>query len=105
MPGAFRQRECHTALLSLTRSHTHRAVSFGQGPDELLLALTRPAQRLVLFGDPGTLQRRGQWPGAVDHLDEPTAGRERQLIARLVRAIQGEGAVPQAFRLHEGGCL
>ena len=23
----------------------------------------------------------------------------------LVRAIQGEGAVPQVFRLHEGGCL
>lgn len=105
LPGAFRQRECHTVLLSLTRSHTHRAVTFGEGPDELLLALTRPASRLVLFGDPGTLQRRGQWAGEVDHLDAPAAGRERQIINRLVRAMSGEGGAAQGFRVHEGGCL
>jgi AAA domain len=105
LPEAFRQRECHTALLSLTRSHTHRAVTYGESPEALQLALTRPACRLIVFGDSGTLLRRSQWPGAVDHLDEPCASRERQLISRLVRAIQGEGAVSHVFRLHEGGCL
>src|SRR6185312_13425020 len=42
VPTAFRQRECHTALVSLTRSHTHRAVAYGESPEQLLLALTRP---------------------------------------------------------------
>ena len=52
VPEAFRQRECPIVLLSLTRSHHHRAVSFGDGPDALLLALTRARQRLMVFGDP-----------------------------------------------------
>jgi hypothetical protein len=105
LPGAFRQRECWAALVSLTRSHTHRAVSYGEGPETLAQALTRAAGRLILFGDPGTLARRSQWAEAVDHLDPAAAGRERQLIRQLVSAVQGAGPVPQVFRLHESGSI
>ncbi len=105
LPTTFRQRECHTALISLTRSHTHRAVAYGESPEQLVLALTRPAGQLILFGDPGTLLRRSQWLGSVDHLDEAAAARERRLIGRLVQALQGTGCEPQLLRVHESGSL
>ena len=101
-PSAFRHRECLTALISLTRSHTHRAVPYGDGPLALTLALTRAAERVILFGDPGTLARRTQWQGALDHLDETAAERERTLAARLVGVIQRTEAIPPGFRLREG---
>jgi superfamily I DNA and/or RNA helicase len=85
VPADFRERECHIALLSLTRSHSHRAVSFGGHPQDLVLALTRARSRLLVFGDQGTLARRTEWDGPVDHLDERSADRERKLLARLVR--------------------
>jgi hypothetical protein len=85
VPADFRERECHIALLSLTRSHSHRAVSFGGHPQDLVLALTRARTRLLVFGDQGTLARRAEWDGPVDHLDERSADRERKLLARLVR--------------------
>jgi hypothetical protein len=102
LPGALRQRECQVVLLSLTRSHSHRAVSFGDRPQALTLAMTRARSRLLLFGDPGTIVRRSQWAGALDHLDEATAAREGQLITRLVRYLQGQGRHPGAFHLCEG---
>jgi hypothetical protein len=102
LPADFAQRECYAALVSLTRSHTHRAVTFGGGPQELVLALTRASARLLLFGDPGTLIRRTQWQGPVDHLDEPAAGRERELITRLVDHMHGYGPNADAFRFVEG---
>jgi len=105
LPLAFRQREGLAALVSLTRSHTHRAVAYGESPEVLVQALTRAARRLILFGDPGTLLRRSQWPGAVDHLDESAAGRERRLLSQLAHAVQGDGPAAQVFRLHEGGSL
>jgi len=89
-------------LVSLTRSHTHRAVTFGDSPQTLALALTRARDRLLLFGDPGTLVRRSQWLGRLDHLDEAAAARERELIAQLVRYLQGHGPHPRAFHLREG---
>jgi hypothetical protein len=101
-PEAFRQREAHVVLMSLTRSHTHRAVAFGEGPQDLALAMTRAKQRLMIFGDPGTLVRRSQWEGPIDQLDEGFAARERQLITRLVRYLQGHGDHPGAFRLRLG---
>jgi hypothetical protein len=103
LPSAFRQRECLAALVSLTRSHSHRAVSYGDGPHGLAEACTRAAGRLILFGDPATLARRSQWQGALDHLDEGAARTERGLAARLVACIQGHGPQPRAFRLREGG--
>src|SRR5262249_20867506 len=103
VPGAFRQRECRAALVSLTRSHGHRAVTLGEGPHALALALTRARARLFLFGDPGTLLRRSQWQGVLDHLDQATAAREGELVTRLVHCLQGQGRPGGAFRLCEGG--
>jgi hypothetical protein len=102
LPAEFRQRECLAALVSLTRSHTHRAASYGDGPHSLIEALTRPASRLILFGDPATLARRSQWQGPLDHLDEAAARAERDVVVRLVAYLQGHGAHPQVFRLLEG---
>lgn len=90
-PDALRQRECLALVLSLTRSHTHRAVALGEDPDWLPLTLTRPRGRLVLFGDMGTLARRAQWLGAVDHLDDVAAGREREVVLRLLDHLEGRG--------------
>jgi len=104
LPAAFRQRECSVVLLSLTRSHAHRAVTFGEGPRALTLAMTRARTRLILFGDPGTCARRSNWQGALDHLDDAAAARETLLITRLVRYLQGQGSHPRAFHLSEGSC-
>jgi superfamily I DNA and/or RNA helicase len=102
VPTGARQREAPVVLVSLTRSHSHRAVSFGEGPQAVALALTRARQRLILFGDLGTLARRSQWEGPLDHLDEPAAAGERQLVTHLLRYLQGQGHHPQAFQLREG---
>jgi len=102
IPAAFRQREADVVLLSLTRSHTHRAVAFGEGPQMLALALTRARAKLIIFGDPGTLVRRSQWEGPLEHLDEDAAARERQLVTRLVHSLQGGGAEPQATPVCQG---
>jgi hypothetical protein len=104
-PSAFRHRECLLALVSLTRSHTHRAVPYGDNPHALALALTRAAERLIVFGDPGTLARRSHWQGALDHLDETAAERERALAARIIKVIEGTDAFPPGFRLREGNLV
>jgi hypothetical protein len=100
-PADFRHREFRAAVVSLTRSHTHRAVVFGDGPDALAAALSRARDHIVLIGDPGTLARRSQWQGPVDHLDEAAAERERGLLGRLVAYVQGRGGHPDVFHLHE----
>jgi hypothetical protein len=105
VPSAFRQQEADIVLLSLTRSHTHRAVAFGDDPDTLVLGMTRARQRLIIFGDPGTLARRSQWDGAVEHLDQTRAAREQELVGRLVRYIQGQGDHPGVFRPRLGSAL
>jgi hypothetical protein len=102
VPGAFREAEFDTVLVSLTRSHAHRAVAFGEEPALLAVALTRARRRLVLFGDTGTLARRAQWAGAVDHLDEAAAGRERDVLARLIEYIHGHGPHREGFAVGEG---
>jgi len=101
-PAALREREVAMVLLSLTRSHAHRPITFGEGPDQLTLALTRARAQVVLFGDPGALARRSQWEGPLDHLDEATAAREREVLAQLVQYLQGQGPYPHAFHLREG---
>jgi hypothetical protein len=86
-PPRARQRECDVLVLSLTRSHAHRCVPFGEGPADLALALTRPRRRLLVFGDPGTLVKRSGWHGPLDHLDAPEAHLEGQRLGRLVAAV------------------
>jgi hypothetical protein len=102
VPAAFRQREVDVAVVSLTRSHSHRAVPYGDGPAALLLALTRARRRLVVVGDVGTLARRVQWQGALDHLDEAAAATEVRLLSHFLRYVQGQGRHPDAFQLSEG---
>jgi superfamily I DNA and/or RNA helicase len=101
VPAALRQSEADVVVVSLTRSHTHRAVPYGEGPADLSLAISRARRRLILVGDPGTLARRAQWEGPLDHLDAGAAELERELIARLVGYLQGRGRVPHSFRLRE----
>ncbi|HEY1378996.1 MAG TPA: AAA domain-containing protein, partial [Gemmataceae bacterium] len=101
-PPVLRQREAATVVVSLVRSHTHRAVPFGDEPDWLPLALARGRRRLVLVGDPGTLARRAEWDGPLDHLDGAAARRERDLIHHLVRYLHGRGRFARAFRLCPG---
>jgi hypothetical protein len=105
LPSALAQRECLLALVSLTRSHTHRAVSYGDQPHLLAQALTRAASGLILFGDPGTLARRSQWRGPLDHLDEADARREAGWASHLMQYLQGHGPHPMAFHLPEGSGL
>ena len=102
VPSEFRHHEYHSIVVSLTRSHTHRAVCFGESPNLLVLALTRACERLILVGDAGTLARRSQWHGRLDHLDEATADKELDLIAQLVRYLDGQGHYPEAFHVREG---
>ncbi|MCI0637576.1 MAG: AAA domain-containing protein [Gemmataceae bacterium] len=83
-PASFRHREFDFVLVSLTRSHAHRAVAFGQRSNDLALALSRWKKRLFLFADPGTLAKRIGWTGAVDSLDAAAAESERALLAALV---------------------
>jgi hypothetical protein len=102
LPGAFRDRECAVILLSLTRSHVHRAVTFGDKPEMLTLALTRARSKVVIFGDPGSLARRSHWDGPLDHLDTVAATRERDFALHLVDYLQGRGRHAAAFQLREG---
>ena len=101
-PPDFRQREADVVLVSLTRSHTHRAVSYGEGPAALVQALTRGRRQVFLFADPGNLVRRSQWEGGLDHLDEAAAHCEAAVLARLARYLHGDGTFQTAFRLLEG---
>ena len=88
-PNDFCHSEADIVLLSLTRSHTHRAVAYVGDPKNLVLGLTRARSTLIVFGDPGTLVRRTQWQGPLEHLDEVSANKERELLARLVNYLQG----------------
>jgi hypothetical protein len=102
VPTALRQREAEIVLVSLTRSHTHRAVAYGETSQSLVLALTRARSKLLLFGDPGTLARRSQWEGPLEQLDDAAAARERNLITHLVHYLEGHGPYPRAFHLRQG---
>lgn len=75
--------ECDLLAVSLTRSHVARAVTFGETPSILAGLLCRARKKLLLAGDPGTLARRLQWEGPVDHLDANEAARERDWVAAL----------------------
>jgi hypothetical protein len=88
VPGQVRQRECEVLVLSLTRSHAHRCVPLGEDAADLALALTRSRRRILVFGDIGTLMKRTQWQGPLDHLDAPDAHVEGLRVGRLLRHVQ-----------------
>ena len=88
VPAAFAQREFATVLVSFTRSHNHRAVALAESFSQLVTALTRTRGQLFLFVDPGTLVRRSQCFGRIEHLDDASSAREAQFAADLVRCLR-----------------
>ncbi|MBI3407553.1 MAG: hypothetical protein HY040_04260 [Planctomycetes bacterium] len=88
----FHHQEFHTVFVSLTRSHSHRAVPLGETVSDLPLALSRARRRLVLFGDPGALYKRSQWLGPLEHHDANAAALEARRCAALVSHLQGHDA-------------
>ncbi len=98
----FREREFHVVLVSLTRSHVHRAVAYGDGPRQLALALTRARGRIIMFGDPGTLARRCQWEGRLEQLTDAEAAGERAWACQLLRYLEGAGRHQLWFHFREG---
>jgi len=99
VPSGFHEQECAIVLVSLTRSHSHRAASFGEGPLALATALTRGRYRLILFGDVGTLARRIGWQAPLDHLDEAASRQEFGIVSRLLRYVENQGKYQQGFHL------
>lgn len=88
LPSRLHQRECDVVFLSLTRSHAHRCVAFGEDVKELPLALTRARLRLLVFGDPGALYKRTTWNGPLEHLDAPASQQDLVRCARLLAYLQ-----------------
>jgi hypothetical protein len=88
VPNQARHRECDVLVLSLTRSHAHRCVPFGENAADLAVAMTRPRERLLIFGDLGTLVKRTHWHGPLDHLDALTARQEGLRLGRLLQHLQ-----------------
>ena len=82
-PAEIATKECDLVAVSLTRSHVARAVSFGDNPSVLAGLLARARKKVLFAGDPGTLARRLQWEGPVDHLGATEAARERAWVAAL----------------------
>jgi hypothetical protein len=102
-PKACFERTYEAVLVSLTRSHTHRATCYGSEPRDLVTALTRARAKLILFGDVGTLARRVEWQGALDHLDATASAQERAILSRLLGYLQGRGRHAHAFQIRTGG--
>lgn len=94
LPSRLHQWECDVAFLSLTRSHAHRCVAFGEDARELPLALTRARTRLYIFGDPGSLCKRANWHGPLDHLDADSSHQEQVRLARLLGYLQHHFTAP-----------
>jgi hypothetical protein len=92
--------ECDILVISLTRSHVSRAVTYGDDPSAMPQVLTRARRRLIVVGDAGTLSRRAQWEGAVDRFDEAAGERERRWVNALLRCLPPR--TPHPSRIPEG---
>lgn len=99
--GAAGQLEWDVVLISLTRSQTRRAVTYGDRSDAIWSALCRARRRVLFFGDAGTLLRRSHWEGRLEHLDEAVSARERTWVQELIRRLQGHPTATPVH-LHEG---
>jgi hypothetical protein len=85
-------QECDLIVISLTRSHLSRAVTFGDDPSAIISLFTRPRCRIIVVGDPGTLNRRAGWEGAVDHLHEIAGEQERRWVNALLPFLKPTGS-------------
>ncbi len=102
-PSALLHSECDVLIISLTRSHVSRAVTFGEEPSLLPRLFARARSRLILVGDPGTLARRVQWEGAIDDFDAISGEKERRWVNSLLRLIPSRNT-PSA-RVPQGAAL
>lgn len=98
VPDDFLEREAATVLISLTRSQKNRATPYGSGAPGIITAITRARLRLCVFGDPGTLARRLQWDGALDHLDVEAARQEGIVLSRLTAGALAQAVKPPSPR-------
>jgi hypothetical protein len=89
LPEIFSGREFGTVLLSLTRSHGHRAVPYAESWHDWVIALTRARRQVFIFADPATLLRRAQFTGRLEPLDDAASAREAQLATALLRYCAG----------------
>ncbi|MBY0230611.1 MAG: hypothetical protein K2W96_15100, partial [Gemmataceae bacterium] len=85
-PERLRGRGCWGAVVSLVRSGATQALPFSSHPDELALMLGRPASRLWIVGDPGSVLRRGQWFGKLEPQGDAVAPHEQALMQALAAA-------------------
>ncbi len=69
---------------SLCRSHAQRPLAYAECVDEWVALLTSAAQRLILVGDPDSLERRSQCLKPLGKQDQATADFERRLTAALL---------------------
>jgi superfamily I DNA and/or RNA helicase len=84
LPDGFAHQEFDRVLVSFTRSHGHRAVPLAERFRDIVLTLTRARQQLILFTDLGTLARRTEFAGRIEHLDEFASAREARFAADLL---------------------
>jgi len=83
LPG----RQVDILIVSLTRSHVSRAVTYGDDPSILTGLFNQPRCRIIFVGDPGSVARRAQWQGGIDHLNEEAGERERRWVNALMRFV------------------
>jgi hypothetical protein len=100
-PLAWEHRSCDVLIVSLTRSHVSRAVTYGDEPAVPPRLWLRARRQLIIVGDPGTLVRRARWEGAVDHFDGVSGERERAWVDRLVSYLRGDAPLMGLFQLLE----
>lgn len=86
LPTRFAQQEFERVLVSLTRSHSHRAVALAAQFDDLVLAFSRARNDILVFADLGTLVRRSHFFGRLENLDEAASAREARFAVALVHA-------------------
>jgi len=79
--------ECDLLIISLTRSHVSRAVTYSVRPDDIPRLCGRVRSRIIFVGDPGTLNLRAQWEGAIDQFDELAGESERRWVSALLMQL------------------
>lgn len=106
-PEGFRHRESLIAIISMTRSHASRAVPFAVEPEHLAEMLTRGAEEVVIFADPGALGRRAAWFGSLEFQSEKDGLREQNLLRRLCacwpEVLPADEPLPRPTRSRETG--
>jgi len=99
LPGQFTHGQCQVALLSLTRSNVQKSGIFVAEFADLIVALSRARERLILVGDPDTLLR---WSQGQEPTESADPGPSKQWLRRLASYLRGQGSHQAAFHLCDG---